>query len=122
RVNRAGLGGLRRRDDLVDIEVGLAGWCRPQPDGVVGEVDVRGVDVGARIYGDGSQPELVNGADDAAGDLTAVGDQHAVEELRQRPRRVRVGKCGRHGCSFGVLHAEYAEALRGARRLGTDVE
>src|SRR5699024_11784399 len=63
RVNRAGPGGLRRRDDLVDIEVGLAGWCRPQPDGVVGEVDVRGVDASVRVCGDDWQAAVVNCTD-----------------------------------------------------------
>lgn len=68
-------GALRSRDHGQDIQVGVGG-CRPgQPDGGIALGDVRRVGVSVAEDTDGLDPEPMGRAHDAAGDLTAVGDQ-----------------------------------------------
>lgn len=89
---RTGRGG--GRDDRIDVEIALAGGRRAQPHGDVGERDMRGVPVGIAVDRDGADAEAAQGADDAAGDLAAVGDEHGGERdghgghIRKSPKAV----------------------------------
>ena len=73
------LGGL---DDGVGVEVGLGRGSAPDMHGAVGHLDVEGFGVGAGVDGDGADAEPVAGADDAAGDFAAVGDEDGREHRR----------------------------------------
>ena len=80
----AGVHGLRASrlhglDDAVDDQVALRRGRRADGHGLVGLAHVQGVGVGLGVDGDGGDAETPAGADDAAGDLAAVGDQDLVE-------------------------------------------
>src|SRR5699024_282862 len=80
----AGVDGLRSGrlgggDDLVDAQIRFGGGGRAQVHGGIGGLDVGGVGIGVGVDGDGSDPEPTAGADDAQGDLSAVGDEYSLE-------------------------------------------
>src|SRR3712207_929404 len=60
----------------------LARRCGADRHGVVGQPDVQRVGVGVRVHRHGLEPQVAAGADDADGDLTAVGDEDPPELLR----------------------------------------
>ncbi|KZE94510.1 hypothetical protein AVP42_00993 [Agromyces sp. NDB4Y10] len=74
---RAGVEG--RANDARRVEVALGCRSRADAHGLVGERDVRGARVGVGVDGDGVDAEALQRADDAHGDLAAVGDEHPVE-------------------------------------------
>ena len=67
-------------DDRVDVQVALGGRGRPHPLGVIGLTDVECLDVRIRVDGHRADPQAAQGADDAHGDLAAIGHQDGVEE------------------------------------------
>ena len=64
----------------IDAQVALGRRARPEVIRLVGQADVQGVAVAVRIDGDDAQPHLAAGADDAHGNLAAIGD----EDLERR--------------------------------------
>src|SRR5690606_3759112 len=95
----AGMDGLGARaqrglDHCPAAQVALARDRRTNADGMVGQAHVQGTGVGLGIHGDGPDPEPAAGADHAAGDLAAVGNEDALEHRacghvwsRWEPRR-----------------------------------
>ncbi|GAB1413220.1 hypothetical protein MASR1M97_19560 [Candidatus Desulfobacillus denitrificans] len=77
-----GAGGLGGGDDPLDVEVGLARRRGADLDGFVGEARMQGVAVGGRDDGHRAQPARAAAADDAAGDLAAVGYKDFSEHQR----------------------------------------
>jgi hypothetical protein len=65
--------------DRLNVEIAFTGRRRPQPDGLVGLSHVPGVPVRVRVNRHGPQAQAPGRTDDPAGDLSAVGDQEAVE-------------------------------------------
>jgi hypothetical protein len=78
-VDGLGTGCLCCGDDLVDTQIGFGGLGRAEVYGDVGGFDVCGLGVGVGVHGDGADAESAAGADDAQGDLSAVGDEYCVE-------------------------------------------
>ena len=78
-VDRPGARRPGRLDDRGDRQIGLRGRGGADANGGVGEAHMRGVRVGVGIDGDGAEALGARGADDAAGDLAAVGDEQAGE-------------------------------------------
>ena len=69
------------------VEVAVGGGRRADADGLVGEVEVGRAAVGLAVDGDDFDAQVVAGADDAQGDLAAIGDQDALEHgCGNRPR------------------------------------
>ena len=62
--------------DTNDIHVSNPDYIVFVPEG---KLDVRGVGVSLRVDGDGAEAHRPHAADDATGDLAAVGHEHAVE-------------------------------------------
>ena len=81
-MNGAGARAPRRREESVGVQIAGAGRRRPYRLGGVGKGDMGRVGVGLGVDGDAPQAERATSADDAAGDLAAVGDQHRVEHGR----------------------------------------
>ena len=79
RMHGLGAGLLARGDDAIHREVGLARRRRADAHGFVGEFDVPRVAVGLGVDGDGRDAHRARGADHAAGDFAAVGDQDLLE-------------------------------------------
>ena len=79
RVDR--LAGARARglQDPFDVEVTLTRRCRPDLDRLVRHAHVQRTTIGLGVDRDRAQPESPRGADDAAGDFAAVGDEEAGE-------------------------------------------
>ena len=79
-MHGVGAGRARGVDQLVDAEVALGRRARPDVDGLIGVAHVPRAAIAVGIHGDRRDPELAAGADDAHGDLAAVGDEdfHAV--------------------------------------------
>ena len=74
-MDRVGTGAGRGGEHQVTAQVGV-GRCRAgQVHRLVGGGDVRGVAVGVGVQRHGGDVHLAGGADDAGGDLTAVGDE-----------------------------------------------
>ena len=86
--------------DLVDQEVGLRGGWRPDVDGLVGHLDMERITIGVRIDGHRLDAHLPRGLDDAASDLTAVGNKDFLEHCRIGPcwPGVLEGRAGRLRC------------------------
>ena len=85
RMNRLRAGLLAGRHDLVDQQVGLRRGRRADQHLLVGLAHVQRVGVGLGIDRHRLDAEPLAGADDAAGDLAAVGDQDLVEGRLGRP-------------------------------------
>ncbi|OSY53894.1 hypothetical protein BG846_00430 [Streptomyces fradiae ATCC 10745 = DSM 40063] len=115
-VHGVGAGREGRGDDEVAAQVGVGGGRARQPHGRVGLPHVQGARVRVGVHGDRADAEVAAGAEDAAGDLTAVGDEQGLDHgsltsgrrrsRRGRPRPVRCGwptgtSRGRCGCRAG---------------------
>ena len=125
----AGVGG--DRDDLGDVEVGLGRGRAAEGVGLVGEADEERVAVGVGVDRDGADAGVLAGADDADGDLAAVGDQDLLQAhaglLGRRCRRpgcVPLGRLPRaeHGATDSLMQRTYdapvgdADCERGGER------
>jgi hypothetical protein len=105
-VDRVGAGVGGGGEQALDVEVRVAHGGRADEDGAVGEADVGGVGVGLAVDGDGAVAEGVGAADDAAGDLAAVGDQDGAEG-----RHVRMSRSSGLGPLRAALLKEGGHAL-----------
>ena len=78
-MHRLRSGPARNLEQSLLVEVALGG--RPGADQVrlVGRGDVEGAPVGLGIDGDGGDPELAQGAEDADGNLAAIGHENFRE-------------------------------------------
>jgi hypothetical protein len=76
-MHGVGTGRARRLDDPVAEEVALRGRGAADRQRAVRERHVQGCRIGFRMHGDRLEAEAAAGAQDAAGDLAAVGDQDA---------------------------------------------
>ena len=70
---------LSRRDECVDVEIGLGQGAPGEWYGGVGLTDVRGVGVIGRIDGHGLEAGIVRAPDDPTGDLAPVGHQDSPQ-------------------------------------------
>ena len=98
RVDRVAAGDLGGGQDVRDVQVRVARRRRADADRLVGQVDGQRVGVGRRVDGHGRDAQLARCADDADGDLAAVGHQQlhgrrltaragtAAARTRPRPR------------------------------------
>ena len=73
------VGDLGGADHGGNVEVAAGALGRADADGLVGEAHVQAVAVGLRVDGDRADAQFLAGADDAQGDLAAVGDQDLLE-------------------------------------------
>src|SRR6185312_7474149 len=64
---------------LGHVQVGVGAAGPVQGVGLVGQTDVEGVGVRVRVHGDRGELGVGAGADDADGDLPAVGDQDLLQ-------------------------------------------
>src|SRR5262249_39955323 len=79
-------GGLEQRRE---VQVALASVRRPDADRFVGLPNVERVLVRRRVDGDGGETELATRAQDADGDLPAVGEESLVQWRSARSARGR---------------------------------
>src|SRR5438552_2275291 len=70
---------LRRRHQLPDVEIGLGCRRRPERNRQIGRAHMGRQAIDLRINRHRLEALLVAGADDAQGDLAAVGDQYALD-------------------------------------------
>ena len=78
-MHRVGLRPTSRFEDGVLIQVTLRRSAAADEIGLVPVGDVRRGAIGVRVDGHGPDAELAQRAEDADGDLAAVGDQHLSE-------------------------------------------
>ena len=81
-------------DDVVDHQIALRRRRRPDRDRVIGHLDMERVAVGLGIDRDSLNSHPAGGLDDPAGDLTAIGNQDALEHLSPRSREPACSLCG----------------------------
>ena len=79
RMDRLRAGLARGCKDPVDVEVAVARPRRSEQDRGIGHRHMQRIAIGFGIDGDRPQAERARRADDAAGDLAAVGDQQGAE-------------------------------------------
>ncbi len=111
-MDRLRAAGARRSDDAADVEVALARGRRTQAPRLIGRAHMAGPGIGIRIHRHRAQPEAPRGAEDAAGDLAAVGDQQALDHadipslerpyIRSTPKRC--------GSSAGALRTAASDS------------
>ena len=65
--------------DLVDDDIGLVGGRRPDMHRLIRHSHMQRLAVGVGIDGDRRDPHLPCGFDDAASDLTAIGDEDFLQ-------------------------------------------
>src|SRR5690606_1943181 len=90
-ITVAGMDGVDAREqrgahDVRDVQVALRGGGRPDAISFVGQQDVQRLAIRLRVDGDGPDPQLPAGANDAHRDLASVGDQDLLKQglsLRQ---------------------------------------
>ena len=84
-----GVGGVAAGgiEDVVDAEVAFGGGAGADATGLVGEADVEGGAVGVGEDRDRGDGHFAEGADDADGDLAAIGD----EDLAEHAERIVAG-------------------------------
>ncbi len=78
-VDRVGTGLLGGLDDLADVEVGVGRGGATEGVRLAGEPDEERIGVRFGVHRDAAQAGVAGGADDADGDLTAVGDEHLAD-------------------------------------------
>ncbi len=78
-------------DHGIDVEIRLGRGRGADPHGLVRFTHVGGRGVGVAVDGDAADAERPEGADHAAGDLPAIGDENRVEGAGVRRRRCRQG-------------------------------
>ena len=77
---RLGAGFTAGFDDPLDVEVALSRSGGTDADRLIGHLHMQGFGVGIGIDGDRGDAHAPGGADDAASDLAAIGDQHIGEQ------------------------------------------
>ena len=75
-MDRIGAAFFCRVEDAIDSQVTLAGRRRSDRHCLIGIKDMKRGAVGVRVNGHGRVSELATGADDAHGNLAAIGDQN----------------------------------------------
>lgn len=75
-MNRLRAGKLGSGDDAVLVQIALLGWCRADTIAFVRHRHVQRALVRLGVYRDGRDAHLLAGADDAHGDLPAVGNEY----------------------------------------------
>ena len=93
-----GAGLSRRLDHAFDVEIAVARPRRSEQHGFIGHRDMHRVAIGLGINRDRAQAHRLGGADHAAGDLAAIGDQQRAKSpvqlgaihhhILNRPKRV----------------------------------
>ena len=78
-MNRLGAAHARRLDDVFRHKIALVDRRCADADRLVGHFDMQRTGVGIGIDGNGRDAHAPRGADDAAGDLAAIGDQDFLE-------------------------------------------
>src|SRR5262249_10686012 len=81
-VDGLDVGQLGGADEPWDFQVALGRRGRADADGLVGQLEVGGAAVGLAVDGDHFDAEVLAGADDPQGDLTAIGNQDTLEHDR----------------------------------------
>ena len=74
-----GAGLPRHFDHALDVEIAVARPRRAEQDGFIRHGDMHGIGVGLGIDRHRAQAHRLGGADHAAGDLAAVGDQEGAK-------------------------------------------
>lgn len=78
-MDRIRAGGLRRRDDRLDIEIALEGRCRADMHGDIRFAHMQRVRVGIGIDGDGADIAAFRIAQDPHGDLAAISHENGFD-------------------------------------------
>src|SRR5579864_5784658 len=80
-MNGFHIGNFGRADDRGDVEIAARTLSRADANRFVGEAHMQAMTIGLRINGDGSDSQVLTGADDANGDLASIGDQDFLEHI-----------------------------------------
>src|SRR5499427_9868519 len=83
-MHRLGAAVARRLEDPLAIQIALAGRSRADGPRFIGKLDMQRAAVGLGINRHCHDPEPPRGADYAAGDLAAIGDQYLCEHSHHR--------------------------------------
>jgi hypothetical protein len=77
--------------DTVAAQIGVARGRRADAGCFIGQATCRRAGVGVGVDGDGGDPHLLAGADDADGDLAAIGDQDFAKHGNYQTISVEIG-------------------------------
>ena len=82
RMDRGGARPLRHVEYALGVQIAVAGRRRADRMRLVGHCREQRARIRLRMHGDRAQAEAPRGADDAAGDLAAIGDEDRFEHAR----------------------------------------
>src|SRR5690606_16573503 len=131
-VHGVGPGAPGHREDLVDLQVGRCARLTVERVGLVREPGVECITILVGVDGDRGYPGIASGADDAYGDLTAVGDEHLVDwhdcqpievtpdPFEHSPQERRENVAGYLRPQVGPGHAELAGQATDGRQRHAD--
>ena len=88
-MNGIHIADFSRADDAIDLEVALGTRGGPDTDGLVGQLHMEGVHIRLGINGQGLDPELFAGTNDAQCNLAAIGNENFIKHQR-RPQTARL--------------------------------
>jgi len=78
-MHRFSAGLPTRLNDLVDQEIGLSRGSRANGRRLIRQAHMQSIPIGVRIDGNRPDTELARRLDDAASDLTPIGNQYLME-------------------------------------------
>ena len=78
-MHRVRAGDLAGREQRGHVEIAVLRRRRPDAHALVRQTHMHGVGIGGGVHGDGRDPELLAGPQDAKGDLAAIGYEDLVE-------------------------------------------
>src|SRR5712675_283574 len=107
-MHRLGAGFLASVNDAVSAQIAFGRRRRSDQDRLMGLADMQGLGIGFGIDRYGRDPHPPCGADDAAGDLAAIGDQDLLEHRRKPPLTLSLSPLAGSGNA--------ADAMRNIRR------
>src|SRR5204862_5011971 len=81
-MNRVDVENLSRADDCGNVQIALCGRRGPNAGGFVSEANVQRVAVDVAVDGHRADAHLFAGPDDAAGNLSPIGNQDFAEASR----------------------------------------
>jgi hypothetical protein len=120
RVNGVGVDASRRGNNPFDREIAFGCRGRPDADRLVGQRHMQGIDIGVGVDSDGADAQTPCGADNTAGDFTAIGNQKLGKHRHMArpiaPLSLRLRATSRHRRCRRSPPSSPAQADRDIRR------
>src|SRR5690606_11845824 len=72
-------GNLTGRDDLMNVQIAITRWRRPNANAFIGQSHMHGVSVGCRVNGDGLDAQFLTGSQHTKSNFATVGYEYFLK-------------------------------------------